>query len=202
MMVSFLGVSLAATLLKLSSSIDDTIWLTKLVSDAPPKHRTSIAGVYLGALTFVTLVAYGVYLVASEVFHQLAIDEHVMTISSSLLLMAFAMFYLRKAEQKEETAEPRVDTLSGKLRTAFVVSCIGSIDELLTYVTVLSTGEIQVLPLLVGTLVAGMLIILIVTRLSDVPSIIQVISRIPASYIIFALGCVTLLYSSFQLSTR
>ena len=188
--VGLLSVCLAATLLKLSTSVDDSVWLSKLFANESTAHRRYIGAVYLGALTFITLLAYGIFWFGRDLFEYLGSNQQMMAVISSCLLIAFAVFFLRGSEHGEVDSDPAA-RLSQKLKTAFVVSVIGSIDELLTFIAVLSTGEISVVPLLIGTLIAGALMILMVSGFTRIGFLMKLFEKVTIWTVIAGVGLVT-----------
>ena len=193
-LVTFLSVCAAATVLKLSSSVDDSIWLSKLVLEEDAYSRRLIYGVYLISLTVITLLSYLLYVLGLELFVALGSTERVLTMSTSCVLMLFAVLYLRRMEESGEGSSKQV-RLRAKVMNAFKISCIGSVDELLTYVTVLSTGEIHLGSLWIGTMIAGALIIYLVAAVIRLEFVTRVLRKVPVWTVIFALGLITCVYA-------
>ena len=193
-MIGVASVVFAATILKLTTSVDDTVWLAKLYADEPATHRRYISLVYLLALTVITVAAFGLFWCGRGLFEVLGSNQQTMAVVSSSLLIAFAVFFLRGSAHGEVDAQPSV-RLSQKLKTAFIVSIIGSIDELLTYIVVLSTGEISFFPLLVGTLIAGGFIILLVSGFTRVQFLMRVFEKVPIWVVIATVGAVSLVHT-------
>jgi hypothetical protein len=196
-MVIIASVVAAATMLKLTTSVDDTVWLAKLYSDESVTHRRYISLVYLLALSLITVASFAVFWCGRGLFEALGSSQHMMAAVSSGLLILFAIFVLRRAEQ--ETVEaPAAARLSQKLKTAFVVSLIGSVDELLTYTVVLSTGEISFIPLLLGTLIAGLLIVLFVNGFTKIRFIRNIVETVPIWVVIATVGTISLAHTLFS----
>lgn len=198
-MFEFISITVFAALLKLSSSVDDAIWLAKLVHGESRSHRGYIETTYVLALVAVTIASYLIYLLGDEIITLLSRNENVLPIVSSIILIIFSLTYLRKDHSNSIKKPINYNSLQHKVRVAFTISVIGSIDELLLFVTVLSTGKVSFTPLLAGTVIAAGIIIILVSGITRVSMVMSILKKIPIWIVIFSVGAITLVFSSYTI---
>ncbi len=190
-MIELIGL-MVAIFTKLTTSTDDMIWLPKLLSSENITHRRFIGIVYILALSFVVLVAYVISYLAIEIFF----DDYAswFSVISSLSLIGYGLYLFKNQTNDDESQENEKShkSLQEKLKIAFIVSIIGSFDELAVFVVLFATNKITILPLLIGTILAGVLVFLISNKISQINKIKTLLEKIPNGLIIIIVGIFTL----------
>ncbi|MCX6051071.1 MAG: hypothetical protein NTZ60_01025 [Campylobacterales bacterium] len=190
-MFEFLNIVLFAVILKLMSSMDDTLWLPKLLHNEPKKHRWFIGLIYILTLVLIVFISYILSLFGNLVFANISDNTNLFALFSSFGLIMFALVYLRNTGDENISLEATNILLSKKLKTAFFVSFTGSIDELLVFTAIMSTNAVDVMPLLIGTAIAGLLVILVSNNIFKIKFITNIANKIPIWIVILFVGLVT-----------
>lgn len=199
MSVEFLTVLGGAVGLKLVSSADDVVWLAKLFEGLTRYHLLAVCTVYILTISFICVLAYGVAGIGTEGFLALTGEEGWFSMAGSVLLLLFAITVLRHEDDDEDFD---IDTTAGtlmRMRDAFVISFIGSLDELAVYTVALSTGEIMFFPLLAGTIIAGLLTVLVVRGLRISAKVTEVLEKLPFWILVAGLAVIGIGLSGWEL---
>jgi cadmium resistance protein CadD (predicted permease) len=183
---------LGAIATKLTTSTDDLIWLPKLLEDENSTYRHFIGIVYILALSIVVLVAYLFSYLALEVFFGAYVGWF--SVISSLSLIGYGIYlYKNQDDENDDFAEDKsYKPLQEKLKTAFIVSLIGSFDELAVFVVLFATNKVTIFSLLVGTIIAGILVFWISNQASQINPIKEKLAKIPEGWIIIGAGILAL----------
>ena len=190
-MIEFIAL-LGAIVTKLTTSTDDLVWLPKLLEDEDSTHRNFIGIVYILALSIVVFVAYLFSYLALEVFFGAYVGWF--SVISSLSLIGYGIYlYKNQDDENDDFAEDKsYKPLQEKLKTAFIVSLIGSFDELAVFVVLFATNKVTIFPLLVGTIIAGILVFWISNQASQINPIKEKLAKIPEGWIIIGAGILAL----------
>lgn len=194
-MLQFLTVTGTVVVLKLLSSADDIVWYARLVAGARRMRLWTMHAVYLTALLVACAIAWVLAGVGNLATAALTGREGWFSLLGSVALLVFAVTALRKEDDDE--AAGRVPPT--RLRDVFAVSLLGSLDEIAVFTVALSTGEIPPLPLLVGTLLAGIVTLALVMGVRGLDTVTRRLDRIPVWMLVAALGCVGIVLSVFEL---
>lgn len=197
-MIFELSAVIAAVVAKLTTSADDFVWLTKLLSKESRRVKLAIEGVYLLVLIGIVLLAFIVNKLGVSAFVWMNFDEIYYSITASIILILVAIFYLRIQEDVEvKVGDNRL--LRAKMFRAFTISSSGSIDELVAFIILFSTNKMQFFPLMIGTIIAGIIVIAVAEGLNKFEFIIKALEYIKVWILIVILGMVSLLYSIYQI---
>ncbi len=186
-MFEYIAIIGLATVIKLTSSMDDMLWLPKLLNNETTKHKRLIESVYIFTLMLIVLLSYVLAHLGNIVFLSISNNQNLFGLLSSFGLILFAMLHLKGNDKQNKTNEP-IGTLAEKLESAFVISFVGSVDELVIFTTVFSSKIIDVAPLMIGTVTAGMLVILVANSILRVGFIMRIVERIPIWIIVLLIG--------------
>lgn len=181
----FLGGVLSAVLFKLSSSVDDCIWLPPLIVNENKKNKLILGTVYLLTLLLIVIAASCINWSGVAIFGLVGLNEVVFSLVVSIFLICFAGWHLIKGDGPE--AENESNTLWEKIKVTFSMTVIGSMDELASFTTALSSGKYSFGVLLIGTLVAGVIILLSFEALKKVP-LFKKMMKVDFWWVILALG--------------
>lgn len=198
MSLEFLGVVGGAIMLKLVSSADDVVWLTRLLYGMRGWRLSLIHAVYIATLCLICLLAYIIAQLGIAGSMTLTGEEGWFSLIASCLLILFALTVLRGEIDEEPNLSPD-DRLVIRARDAFFISFIGSIDELTVYTVALSTGEIPMLALVPGSIIAGTLTLLVAHGVGRIHIVSRHLEEIPIWIIIAVLGIAGVGYSSWEL---
>lgn len=157
-----------SALIKLSSSADDLLWLPPYASNG---RKLATAALYTATLLGVVLLSYIVAMVGGHLIS----DEKLLKIASGLLLMAFAVFYLRVDKD-----------LGGKGVVA--ITFLGSLDELGIFTALFAAKYVGVASAIIGTFFAAAIVVLAVEVFTRLTTPMRYLSRIPVWVIIFLIG--------------
>jgi len=194
--MELIGFTLFALGLKLMTSLDDTIWLPKLLHKEVFKNKVMIELVYLASLCLIVCLAYFTFLVGDVVFASFFGEAKLFAMISSLGLMGFAYFYLKNDNNEDnDEIEQNSQPLFDKLKIAFVVSILGSMDEFIVFIVMFSTKAVTFLPLMIGTILAGLIVILFSNSILKVNFFASIIQKIPVWMVIFVVGLVAFVLS-------
>lgn len=190
-MIEFIAL-LGAIVTKLTTSTDDLVWLPKLLEDENSNHRKFIGIVYILALSIVVFVAYFFSYLALEIFFGAYVGWF--SVISSLSLIGYGIYlYKNQDDENDDFEEDKsYKPLQEKLKTAFIVSLIGSFDELAVFVVLFATNKVTIFSLLVGTIIAGILVFWISNQASQINPIKEKLAKIPEGWIIIGAGILAL----------
>lgn len=187
--------------LKLSSSGDDCVWLTKLISKESRKHRFMIEVIYLLVLVLVVVLAYLINWIGVKSFNLMNINPDYFSIFASVSLMMYAIFYLRNKTDDDDTINSK-KALFPKIIETIHISVIGSVDELLTFILMFSTNKISFYHLMIGTLIAGVMIILFSEGLKRIKIVLDILEKLAIWKIIFAFGFAGFILAIYNIISR
>lgn len=193
-----LMVLIIAVFTKLTTSTDDMIWLPKLLVNENITHRRFIGIIYILALSLIVLVAYLISYLAIEIFFDTYANWF--SVLSAIALIIYGLYLFKNqtnnSDDKQEI-EKSHKSLQEKLKIAFIISIIGSFDELAVFVVLFATNKITILPLLIGTIIAGVLVFLISNKISQIEKMKKLFEKIPDGLIVIIVGVFTLFLSLF-----
>lgn len=192
-MLRFLGVLGSVIVLKLLSSADDLIWLSRLTAGLQGMRLKAAQAVYLLALLVACLAALILAQFGAFAASALTGSEAWFSLLGSVLLIVFAVTALRD-EDEEGVGETE------RLRDVFAVSLIGSIDEVAVFTVALSTGEIPALPLFLGTTIAGVITLGVVRGIREIDSLTRRLDRVPVWVLIALIGAAGIVISVQELA--
>ncbi|MEL6628149.1 MAG: hypothetical protein AAFY76_01295 [Cyanobacteria bacterium J06649_11] len=176
---------IGALVAKLKTSADDIIWLPPFIQ----KNKYSSSIFYLIAINAIVLLAW----ITVRLFHTIIGDSPYISLVSSLLLMGFALFYLRRNSVNGNPSDKETQ------KNVFVISIIGSIDEFFFFTVLFSTNVFSLLPSILGISLAGALIILVCSGLNQLDWYLKVSKKIETWLIIFIIGLIGLVFSVSKL---
>lgn len=165
-MLEFVTAVGSVILFKFSSSLDDCIWLPPLIAKEKKSYRLILGMVYLLTLSFIVLAAYFVNQVGIKFFAFFDLNKAAFSLFSSLFLVFFALWKLKKGD---EDFDRKGDTLLSKITATFLMTVVGSIDEFTSFIIVMNANRFTLVNMLLGTLIAGIVILLGVEAIKKIP---------------------------------
>ena len=179
--ISFAIPTLLVFATKIITSADDFIWLPKFLNSNSIKNQFE----YLSALIIIVLIAFVVNILGKKIP-----QEKYLPLFASITLIIFAFTYLRKSKSTFNEK---------KKNSAFLISFFGSFDELVIFISFFSSDFFSFSNVIIGTFLAGLVIIFICNSLNQLPLFIKKINKLENWVIIAALGFLNLFISIYNL---
>ncbi len=183
-----------AFILKLKTSLDDIVWLGKLFSWSHKDILISI--VYLSTLLLIVGLSYLLSYFWFEVLAYFWVDEKWFGIITSVLLILYAIFFLKRSEESsgDSLQEKRDESDKNIVKTTFYISFIWSIDELFVFATIFSSTNFWIWEIGIWVILAGLVVILISNGIFDTTANARkILHKIPSWFVIFLVGIYSLI---------
>jgi len=210
----------AAITIKLSSSIDDVVWLAPfLTNNTSSSARMQNAFIYISVCLTQTCVAMAiaysgdslVSMLTKDAKNMWSTDKILTVIAGSLLaLYAVKLTYEYVQERMQEASadgdgkeeedpelemdEPKVDEAK-QTQTLFVIAFLGSVDDLTLFVPMLVGKGFDMVQLVVGGLIAATAIVMLCLFVGLCKPVADCLSKVPLVAIVVVFS-VTLLFKA------
>lgn len=173
-------------LAKVKTSGDDLIWLPPFIR----QNKLISSFYYLVAINIVVLISW----ISVDYLKRVITNENYLAFFASIILVVFSITYLRNNENKEN------DGLT-KSKSVFIISLIGSVDELFLFSVLFTTGKYSLLPVILGISFAGLIVILFSFGLNSISWFVNQTEKIKTWLIIFVIGLISMVYALLKIIT-
>lgn len=183
-MEAFIISVLTVFLSKLKTSGDDLIWLPPFLG----KNKYQSAILYIIAIVLVIFLSWGTVNLTTMLIN----ENKYISLISSICLILFALFYLKNADQTDKSS-------NGISKNVFLISVVGSVDEFFFFIVLFSTGFFSLIPVIIGTVAAGVLVVLVSAGLNKFTWFVKALNSVKTWLVIFIIGTISLIYSIWEL---